>query len=56
MEPRIEFTNAAPGAYKAMAGLEAYLYQCGLEPSLRELGPVHTNVLEIEEQLCLHEA
>lgn len=37
MEPRIGYANAAPGALRAMYGLEAYVQQCGLEPSLLEL-------------------
>jgi AhpD family alkylhydroperoxidase len=37
MEPRLHYGKAAPGAVKAMRGLEAYLEQCGLEPSLLEL-------------------
>ena len=37
METRIAYTKVAPGAYKAMLGLEEYLHQCGLEPSLLHL-------------------
>ncbi len=37
MQPRLEYTQCAPGAVKAMLGLEAYLAQCGLESSLLEL-------------------
>jgi len=37
LEPRIDYTKVAPGAYQAMAGLEAYIRQTGLEPSLLEL-------------------
>jgi len=37
MEPRINTQNVAPGAYQAMAGLEAYVRTSGLETSLREL-------------------
>ena len=37
MEPRIDFPKTAPGAYMAMRGLEAYVRQCGLEPSLLDL-------------------
>jgi AhpD family alkylhydroperoxidase len=37
MSPRINFVKIAPEAYRAMAGLEAYLANCGLEKSLREL-------------------
>jgi len=37
MENRIDYTKAAPGAYKAMAGLEVYLRHCGLEQKLLHL-------------------
>ena len=37
MEPRIHYKSVAPGAYRAMAGLEAYLRECSLEKPLREL-------------------
>jgi AhpD family alkylhydroperoxidase len=37
MESRIAFLKVAPGAYKAMLGLEEYLHQCGLEESLLHL-------------------
>ena len=37
MKPRIEYPKVAPEAYMAMRGLEAYVRQCGLEPSLVEL-------------------
>ena len=37
MQPRIDLPKAAPGAYMAMRGLEAYVRQSGLEPSLLEL-------------------
>ena len=37
MQPRIEYTKVAPGAMKAMRGLERYLAECGLEPSLLDL-------------------
>ncbi|HEX8281940.1 MAG TPA: carboxymuconolactone decarboxylase family protein [Pyrinomonadaceae bacterium] len=37
MEPRIEYDKVAPGALKAMYGLEAYVRRSGLEPSLLEL-------------------
>ena len=36
LKPRIDY-NVAPGAYKAMLGLETYVRQSGLEPSLLEL-------------------
>ena len=37
MEPRIAHAEVAPGAVKAMYGLETYVRHCGLEPSLLEL-------------------
>ncbi len=37
MEARFNPAKVAPGAYKAMLGLEAYLHQCGLEESLLHL-------------------
>src|SRR2546430_3608796 len=37
MLPRIAYTKVAPGAMKAMRGLEDYLAECGLEQSLLEL-------------------
>jgi AhpD family alkylhydroperoxidase len=37
MEPRINAFKTAPGAIKAMLGLEQYLHQCGLEESLLHL-------------------
>ena len=37
MQPRIAYTKVAPGAMKAMRGLEDYLAACGLEPSLLDL-------------------
>ena len=37
MNPRINFVKVAPDAYRAMAGLEKYLVDCGLEKPLREL-------------------
>lgn len=36
MEARLHL-NAAPGAYKAMSGLEQYLHSCGIEQSLLHL-------------------
>jgi AhpD family alkylhydroperoxidase len=36
MQPRLDI-NVAPGIYKAMIGLEAYLHQSGLEISLLHL-------------------
>src|SRR5437868_11459165 len=37
MKSRYDYTHVAPGAYKAMLGLEQYLHQCGLEESLIHL-------------------
>ena len=37
MQPRFNAAKIAPGAYKAMLGLEQYLHQTGLEPSLLHL-------------------
>ena len=37
MEPRFNPYKAAPGAYKAMAGLEEYLHNSGLEAGLLHL-------------------
>lgn len=37
MSARIEYTKIAPGAFRAMLGLEKYLNECDLEPSLLHL-------------------
>ena len=37
MPSRIDLSKVPPGAMKAMYGLEEYLKQCGLEPSLLDL-------------------
>src|SRR5437667_11069290 len=37
MKSRYDYTQAAPGAYKAMLGLERYLHECGLETKLIHL-------------------
>lgn len=37
MEARFNMYSAAPGAYKAMLGLEQYLHGCGLEEPLLHL-------------------
>lgn len=37
MQARLDLTKAAPGALKVMLDLQAYVNQCGLEPSLVEL-------------------
>ena len=37
MQPRLNYSSASPGLLRAMMGLETYLHECGLEPSLLEL-------------------
>jgi AhpD family alkylhydroperoxidase len=37
MQPRLNFPEASPDAYKAMLGLESFLSTCGLEPALLHL-------------------
>jgi AhpD family alkylhydroperoxidase len=37
MEGRFNYAKVAPGGYQAMAGLERYLHQCGLEAPLLHL-------------------
>src|SRR5487761_1109954 len=37
MEARLSYAKAAPGAYRAMAALERYVKECGLELPLIEL-------------------
>lgn len=37
MQPRIDGLNVAPGGYKALLGLEAYLHESGLEIPLLHL-------------------
>ena len=37
METRFDYVKAAPGAYRAMAALERYVRECGLELPLIEL-------------------
>lgn len=34
MEPRIDYVKAARGVYESMMGLERYLHQSGLEPTV----------------------
>ena len=43
MQPRINYLTVAPGAYKAMLGLEEYLHQSGLEESLLHLIKLRTS-------------
>lgn len=43
MRARFNFIQAAPGAYKAMLGLEQYLHTCGLEESLLHLLKLRTS-------------
>lgn len=45
MQPRIDYTTAAPGAYAALRALETYLHQSGLEARLLEL--IKTRVSQI---------
>ncbi len=37
MQSRMDYKNAAPGVFKAMMEMEAYVRHCGLEPALLEL-------------------
>lgn len=37
MSTRIDYNKVAPGAFRAMFGLERYIRDCGLEPSLLHL-------------------
>ena len=37
MSARIDYNKVAPGAFRAMFGLERYIRDCGLEPSLLHL-------------------
>nr|WP_243317167.1 carboxymuconolactone decarboxylase family protein [Geothrix paludis] len=37
MQPRLDYTKASSGAFKAMLGLEKHVSKSGLEPSLVEL-------------------
>ena len=34
MEARFDFSKAAPGVYRALAGVEQYLHTCGLDENL----------------------
>ena len=43
MHERINGAKVAPGAYKAMLGLEEYLHHCGLEESLLHLIKLRTS-------------
>jgi AhpD family alkylhydroperoxidase len=43
MEHRLDFTKVAPDAYRARSGLETYVSNCGLEPSLLELVKFRTS-------------
>jgi AhpD family alkylhydroperoxidase len=43
MTPRIDYEKTAPGAIKAMLGLEHYLHTCALEESLLELIKLRTS-------------
>ena len=53
MEERLNYVKASPGAVKAMAQLQAYLNDCGLERSLVEL--VKTRASQINGcAFCIH--
>jgi len=43
MQSRFNYPKAAPGAYKAMLGLEQYLHSCGLEEPLIHLIKLRTS-------------
>jgi len=43
MQQRLDALKASPGAYKAMAGLQAYVDQTGLEKSLLELVKIRSS-------------
>src|SRR3954465_3065072 len=43
MDARFNYLKAAPGAYKAMLGLEQYLHESGLEESLIHLIKLRTS-------------
>jgi AhpD family alkylhydroperoxidase len=43
MQSRLNYTQVAAGAYKAMLGLEEYLHKCGLEESLLHLIKLRTS-------------
>jgi AhpD family alkylhydroperoxidase len=45
VHPRIEYAKTAPGVRAAMYGLEAYIHQAGLEPSLLELVKVRASLI-----------
>jgi AhpD family alkylhydroperoxidase len=45
MPERMNYTKAAPGAMRAMYGLESYLKECGLESSLLDLVKLRASLL-----------
>lgn len=45
MQQRLDWYKAAPDAYKAMAGLEAYLARTELEPAVKELVKIRASQL-----------
>jgi hypothetical protein len=49
MDSRFNYVKTAPGAYKAMIGLEHYLHECGLEESLIRL--IKLRASQINERL-----
>ena len=45
MEPRFDYTKAAPEARAAMTGLERYVHQSGLDPALLELVKLRASLI-----------
>ena len=45
MSQRIDYTSIAPKAYAALAGLEKYVRQSGLEPTLLELVKLRASLI-----------
>ena len=43
MQPRLDFQKIAPQGYRALAGMEAYIRNSGLEPGLLELVKLHAS-------------
>ncbi len=45
MQPRLDIQKIAPQAYRAMAGLESYVRNSGLEPALLELVKIRASLI-----------
>lgn len=45
MEPRLDYRHVAPEAFRAMAALQRFSHDCGLEPSLQELMKIRASQL-----------